>query len=175
MRVRRNADSFTSRLFVFAQIVFRVHVNWNSGPKMNSSIRPNIENSSTLLLADDNPDLLATLVEMLQAKYHIAGALGNGTSVLDQVLTLRPDLVLLDVSLGDLTGFEVARRLRTSGCTAKIIFLTVHEDVEFENAAFDMGASGYVFKSRISSDLVDAINRAVEGGRFSSAELPLAQ
>ena len=99
----------------------------------------NIEPPPTLLLADDNPELLATLVEMLQTKYKIAAALPNGKSVLDQIGTLVPDLVILDVSLGDLTGFEVARRLKESDLKVKIIFLTVHEDIDFVSAAFDVG------------------------------------
>jgi DNA-binding NarL/FixJ family response regulator len=127
----------------------------------------NLETRPALLLADDNPDLLATLVEMLQTKYRIAAALPNGTSVLDQMGALHPDLVILDISLGDLTGFEVARRLKDSGFTAKIIFLTVHEDVDFVSAAFDIGASGYVFKSRVSQDLTKAIDVVLNGGRFS--------
>jgi DNA-binding NarL/FixJ family response regulator len=126
-----------------------------------------IEMRPALLLADDNPDLLATLVEMLQTKYTIAAALPNGTSVLDQIGTLHPDLVILDISLGDLTGFEVARRLKGAGFTAKIIFLTVHEDIDFVSAAFDIGASGYVFKSRVSQDLTKAIDVVMNGGRFS--------
>jgi DNA-binding NarL/FixJ family response regulator len=132
-----------------------------------SSMGTNLETRPALLLADDNPDLLATLVEMLQTKYRIAAALPNGTSVLDQIGTLRPDLVILDISLGDLTGFEVARRLKDGGFTGKIIFLTVHEDVDFVSAAFDIGASGYVFKSRVSQDLIKAIDVVLNGGRFS--------
>jgi DNA-binding NarL/FixJ family response regulator len=126
-----------------------------------------IETPPTLLLADDNPDLLATLVEMLQTKYRVTAALPNGSSVLNQVGTLRPDLVILDISLGDLTGFEVAKRLKDGGCTAKIIFLTVHEDIEFVSAAFDIGASGYVFKSRVSQDLTRAIDVVFNGGQFA--------
>ncbi len=128
-----------------------------------------------LLLADDNPEVLETLIDLLQASYDIVGAFSDGNSVLDQIAALNPDLVILDISLGDMTGFEVARRLKKSASPAKIIFLTVHENIDFIRAAFDLDASGYVFKSRISSDLVDAINRACEGGHFSSAELPLAQ
>ncbi len=131
--------------------------------------------SIRLLLADDNPEVLETLIDLLQSSYDIVGAFSDGNSVLDQVAALHPDLVILDISLGDMTGFEVARRLKKSACPAKIIFLTVHENIDFIRAAFDLDASGYVFKSRISSDLVDAINRACEGGHFSSAELPLAQ
>src|SRR5271156_1761038 len=102
---------------------------------------------------------------MLQTEYKVVAALPNGTSVLDQVAFLSPDLVILDVSLGDLTGFEVARRLKDSGCPAKIIFLTVHEDVDFVNAAFDLGAFGYVFKSRVTEDLTRAIDTVFNGGR----------
>jgi two-component system nitrate/nitrite response regulator NarL len=74
--------------------------------------------------------------------------------------------VILDISLGDMTGFEVARRLKDSGCTAKLIFLSVHEDVDFVTAAFDIGASGYVFKSRVTEDLTKAIDIVFNGGRF---------
>jgi DNA-binding NarL/FixJ family response regulator len=127
-----------------------------------------------LLLADDNPALLTTLVEMLQVKYRITAALPNGTSVLNQISVLRPDIAILDISLGDLTGFDVALRLRDSGCPAKIIFLTVHEDIEFVSAAFEIGASGYVFKSRVTEDLIKAIDIVFNGGRFASIAPPAA-
>jgi len=131
--------------------------------------------SIRLLLADDNPEILETLSDLLQPAYDIVGAFSDGATLLQQIGALQPDLVILDISLGDMTGFEVARRLKKSGSPAKIIFLTVHENIDFIRAAFDLDVSGYVFKSRISSDLVDAISRACEGGHFSSAELPLAQ
>ncbi len=99
-----------------------------------------------IVLADDNPAMLEMLVEMLETGCDVAAALPNGTAVLNQIATLCPDLVILDLSLGDLTGFEVARRLRDIGCTAKIIFLTIHEDIDFVTTAFEIGASGYVFK-----------------------------
>ena len=122
----------------------------------------------SLLLADDNPALLETLIEMLEPSYRVAAALCNGTSVLEEVSVLRPDLVILDISLGDLTGFEVARRLKDIGCSAKIIFLSVHEDIDFVNAAFELGACGYVFKSRITADLTKAIDTVFCGGQFAS-------
>ena len=122
----------------------------------------------SLLLADDNPALLETLIEMLEPSYRVAAALCNGASVLEKVSVLRPDLVILDISLGDLTGFEVARRLKDIGCSAKIIFLSVHEDIDFVNAAFELGACGYVFKSRITADLTKAIDIVFIGGQFAS-------
>jgi DNA-binding NarL/FixJ family response regulator len=123
------------------------------------------------LLADDNHEILETLVDLLQPLFTIAGALSSGAAVLREAETLNPDLIILDISLGDMTGFEVARRLRKAGRTAKIVFLTVHENIDFIRAAFDLDAAGYVFKSRISPDLIDAINKVCDGGRFSSADL----
>lgn len=76
---------------------------------------------------------------------------------------MNPCVILLEVSLGDMTGFEVVRRLRWRKCPAKIIFLSVHENVGFVRAALDLGASGYVFKSRASQDLGKAIQTVSEG------------
>jgi DNA-binding NarL/FixJ family response regulator len=138
-----------------------------SGDRFVPSIR--------LLLADDNPEILETLVDLLQPAFAIAGAVSNGASVLQQAAILNPDLIILDISLGDMTGFEVARQLKKLGCRSKIVFLTVHENVDFVRAAFDLEASGYVFKSRIGSDLINAIHTVCGGGRYSSADLPVTR
>lgn len=122
----------------------------------------------TMLLADDNHDLLELLVQKLQQTYKIAAALSNGVDIVEQAATLRPDLIILDISLGKVTGFEVARRLKEADCPAKIIFLTLHEDMDFANAAFGLGASGYVFKSRLTTDLENAIAVVLSGGQFCS-------
>lgn len=119
-----------------------------------------------LVLVDDNPAMLETLAEMLQRDYTIAGKFSSGALLLADVAELKPDIILLDVSLGDMTGFYVAKRLKSMGCAAKIIFLSVHENLDFVRAAFDLGASGYVFKSQVSSDLVDALEAVSHGGRF---------
>jgi DNA-binding NarL/FixJ family response regulator len=126
----------------------------------------------TILLADDNPSMLETIVDILGKKYTVVAALSNGACVLDQIDRLRPNLAILDVSLGDMNGFEVARRLRDRGCPAKIIFLTVHEAIDFMSEAFNVGASGYVFKSRVAEDLTKAIDVVINGGRFTSSTSP---
>jgi DNA-binding NarL/FixJ family response regulator len=69
------------------------------------------------------------------------------------------------------SGIDVARQLRESGCDAKIIFLTVHEDRDYVNAAIGAGGSAYVVKSRISSDLLTAIDAALADRLFVSASL----
>lgn len=122
-----------------------------------------------LLLADDNPAMLEMLVDMLRSRYVIVGTASCGTSAVSEVISTNPDIVLLDVSLGDMTGFEVARQLKKAGCTAKIVFLSVHENREFVRAGFDVGAAGYVFKSQICVDLLPALEDVSHGQRFVPA------
>jgi len=122
-----------------------------------------------LLLADDNSVVLEMIAELLQPEFAVVAALSSGKDVLEQWRPAKPDIMVLDISLGDMTGFDVARRLQRAGCKAKIIFLTVHESTQFVRAAFDLEAAGYVFKSRIDPDLTEAIRSVSAGKRFSSA------
>ena len=121
-----------------------------------------------LVLVDDNPAMLQTLAEMVQPSFSIAGTFSSGASAVAEATDLKPDIILLDISLGDMTGFYVAKRLISKGCEARIVFLSVHENADFVRAAFDLGASGYVFKSRISVDLMNALETVSRGARFDS-------
>jgi DNA-binding NarL/FixJ family response regulator len=123
------------------------------------------------LLADDNSAVLNHVTRTLRKEYDIVAAVTDGESVLKQYPRLRPDVIVLDISMGDLSGIDVARRLRDSGCHSKIVFLTVHEDSDFVNAAMGTGASAYVVKSRMSTDLVSAIEAALAGKLFVSGSL----
>ncbi len=123
-----------------------------------------MEERARVMLADDNPAILEVLKRMLQKEFAIAGSATSATSLLRQAPEIKPDIIVLDISMGDLNGFDVTRQLRAGKCTAKIIFLTVHEDFEFVRAAFDAGASGYVFKSRMNTDLRVALE-AVQNGK----------
>jgi DNA-binding NarL/FixJ family response regulator len=99
----------------------------------------------------------------------VVGAVSDGDAVLREYFRLRPDVIVLDISMGELSGIDVARTLVHSGCTAKIVFLTVHEDSDFLNAAMDAGGSAYVVKSRVSTDLTTAIEAALSGKHFVSS------
>lgn len=122
-----------------------------------------------ILLADDNPAMLENVARMLAADYEIVGRLPDGESVLRDYDQLRPDLVVLDISMGAMDGIEVAGRLRDTGRQAKIIFLTVHDDQDFVSAAVGAGGSGYVVKSRMSTDLLAAVRAVLSGELFVSA------
>ncbi|HXZ28715.1 MAG TPA: response regulator transcription factor [Terriglobales bacterium] len=133
-----------------------------SGDPVAVTSRPRV------LLADDNPEILDTVAEILKRECLVLEAVLDGQSVLRDALTLRPDVIVLDISLGDLTGIEVARHLQEMGCRAKIVFLTVHENPDFIRAAFEAGASAYVFKSALGTDLIEAIEAVNAGETFIS-------
>jgi DNA-binding NarL/FixJ family response regulator len=126
---------------------------------------------ATVLLADDNPVILNHVRKLLgkNQQYEVVGTVSDGEAVRCEYSRLRPDVIVLDISMGELSGIDVARNLVDSGCTAKIVFLTVHEDSDFLNAAMDAGGSGYVVKSRVSTDLITAMDAALSGKHFVSS------
>ena len=127
--------------------------------------------SLRILMADDNPGFLSTVRELLGNQFTTAASVETGEAVLREAPLVNPDVILLDISIGDLDGLEVARRLRDTGCHAKIIMLSIHEGLEFVRAALAAGASGYVFKSRVGSDLIRAIDASCMGKLFVSSQL----
>jgi DNA-binding NarL/FixJ family response regulator len=131
-------------------------------------------NRLRVLIADDNSAMLSTVKRMLQNDFQVVAALEQASAVVAQVPELKPDVVVIDVSMGEMNGFEVTRLLKGDFCASKIIFLTVHEELEFIRAAFDAGASGYVFKSRMNTDLRTAIN-TVQSGKVFIPEAPILQ
>jgi len=121
-----------------------------------------------VLLADDAPGVIRVVSQLLQNHFNVVGAAQNGKQALEAVARLNPDIVVLDISMPVLNGIQVAERLRDSECTAKVVFLTVNEDQDYVDAAFSAGAYGYVLKSRIALDLIPAIQRALQGYKFTS-------
>lgn len=114
-----------------------------------------------VLVADDSSEILEQVRELLCDHCEVIGSVADGEQALSTALTLNPDVLVLDISMPILNGFEVATRVRESNCRATIIFFTIHEDRDYVDAAFSCGASGYVLKSRASADLVVV---AIEAG-----------
>jgi DNA-binding NarL/FixJ family response regulator len=127
----------------------------------------------TILLADDNSAVLDHVSTLLEAGdgYEVIGAFGDGAAVLREYDRLRPDVIVLDISMEVLSGIDVAQQLRDCGCHSKIVFLTVHEDSDFVNAAMGIGGTGYVVKSRLGMDLIPAIRAALSDKLFVSPTL----
>jgi DNA-binding NarL/FixJ family response regulator len=121
-----------------------------------------------VLLADDHEDFLAVVVRHLQPHVAIIRTVSNGQALLEEAVRLVPDVIVLDISMPVLNGIEAARKLRQMGCPARLVFLTVHADEDFVQAALGAGAVGYVLKSELASDLLPCLREALVGRSFVS-------
>jgi DNA-binding NarL/FixJ family response regulator len=121
-----------------------------------------------VLLADDHEAILARVRSVLGEEFDIVGAVNNGRDALLEARRLQPDVLVLDISMPVLNGLQTANELKSCHNRAKVVFLTVHEDPDFVAAAFSAGASGYVVKSDVTTDLVPAIRDVLDGRRYIS-------
>ena len=121
-----------------------------------------------VLLVDDNEAMLARSATALKCCCVIVGSAKDGSTALEAARTLKPDVIVLDISMPGMNGLEVASRLREAGSTAAVVFLTVHNDEDFILAAKAAGAIGYVVKPRLFSDLTVAVQEARAGRPFVS-------
>lgn len=133
------------------------------GPQLQTYVR--------VLLADDSPSMLQAARRILEPEFEVVGTVDDGQAVLEATKSLNPDVLVLDISMGVMSGLEAARLLRRIGSTAKIVFLTVHNDQDFVEEAFSAGAVGYVIKPRLGTDLLVAVREALIGHRFVSPDL----
>jgi len=128
-------------------------------------------NKIRILLADDHEPFLKEVGIMLAEQFQIVGTVNNGQDAVAEIKRLDPDVIVTDISLPVLDGLQIASQLRSSHQRAKIVFLTVHSDEDFIDAAFLAGASGYVVKADVATDLVTAIREAQDGRTYISQSI----
>jgi DNA-binding NarL/FixJ family response regulator len=129
-------------------------------------------NKIRVVLADDHPEVIAKIRGILGREFEIVLVAENGDQAVSAVLELDPDVIVTDISMPFLNGLQAARRIQKVNSRVKIVFLTIHEDQDFVAAALSAGATGYVTKRRLSTDLVFAIRQALKGRSFVSNSLP---
>lgn len=121
-----------------------------------------------IILADDHAEIRKKIADMLMDNFDVVASVANGREAVLATLKFKPDLLITDISMPILDGIQVASQLRDLGYNTRIIFLTVHRDCDYVQAAFSVGAFGYVLKPKVSNDLITAIQAALEGRQFSS-------
>ena len=120
-------------------------------------------NRIRIVLADDNKEMLDTVSELLESvpEFDIVATVAYGKALVDAALELNPDIGIVDISMPIMNGIMAAAEIKRLGSKMRIIFLTVNEDRDYERAAFEAGASGYVVKRKMTSDLKAAIYACV--------------
>ena len=120
---------------------------------MPQKLRPRV------LLVDDNADLLETLHWLLKPSCEVVALLTDSSAVLESVMRLKPDVVVLDVSMPDVHGFDLCRQIKRITPETRIVFLTAFDDEDLRKLAFSVGAVALVTKHSIDQ-LLDAIHGA---------------
>ena len=122
----------------------------------------------TIVLADDHAIIRQGLTPLFEAEegMELVAEAGNGQEAWTLIESLRPDVAILDVSMPEMTGIEVTRRVVDAGVSTRIILLTMHEDPSAVLEAQEAGASGYVLKDNSFEELVQAVRIVVAGGSF---------
>jgi DNA-binding NarL/FixJ family response regulator len=121
-----------------------------------------------VLVADDHKAMLDSLVRMLASEFEVVAAVCDGGSVVAEAERVRPDLLVLDISMPVMGGIAAADRLKAAGSMAKVIFVTMHHDREFVQESAALGVVGFVVKDRLVSDLMPAIHSVLAGRSFVS-------
>lgn len=112
--------------------------------------------------------MLTTVKIILAPHFDVVATANDGKAALEAAARTNPDLVLLDIAMPELDGIAVARELKREQTDTEVVFLTAQEDDDFVSAALTVGARGYVYKRRLHSDIVSALNHVLDGRFFVS-------
>jgi DNA-binding NarL/FixJ family response regulator len=124
-----------------------------------------------VFLADGYSLILEAFSNLLEPVYEVVGTATDGRQMLTEVKKLMPDVVVLDISMPNLNGFDAAEILKKTLPEIKILFLTVNDDPDLVAAAFRIGVNGYLLKSSAASELFQAIDVVLKKGSYVSPEI----
>jgi DNA-binding NarL/FixJ family response regulator len=123
-----------------------------------------------ILLVDDHPVLrqgLRTLLEGRQG-WEVVGEASDGVEALEKVATLKPDVMVLDVTMPRMNGLQACRMIRKSTPELEILFVTQHDSAQMMREALEAGARGYVVKSNAARDLIAAVEAVSQHREFTA-------
>jgi two-component system invasion response regulator UvrY len=126
-----------------------------------------------IALCDDHPIFREGLTKILQLQsdIRVEAETGSGAELLEKISTQRFDVIVLDISLPDMSGLDVLKALQASGCKAGVLMLSMHPEEHYAKRVLKAGAAGYLQKDSPPEELVGAIHRIANGGKYVTASL----
>lgn len=132
-----------------------------------------MDQKKTIIVVDDHPLFREGLKSIIGriTQYKVVGEAGNGREALKLIKELKPDLVLVDMSLPDQTGIELTRKILEFSSTIRIVIVSMHSKADYIFKAFQAGATGYVVKESASEKLLQAIDNVLKGDYFMDSHV----
>lgn len=122
-----------------------------------------------VLLADDHTLLLDAFRKLLEPHCTVVGAVTDGRALVEAAVRLKPEVIVLDVSMPLLNGLDAAIQVRKKAPGAKLVFVTMSDDPDLAAEAFRIGASGFLLKNSAATELLEAIREAADGRAYVSS------
>jgi DNA-binding NarL/FixJ family response regulator len=124
-----------------------------------------------VLLADDHRMLAEGLKSLLVSEFDLIGAVEDGRAMIEATKTLKPDVIVADITMPVLNGIEALEEIRKFDADVRVVFLTMHRDIAYANRAMKAGALGFVLKHSAPEELVLAVRAAAQGRTFITPDL----
>jgi DNA-binding NarL/FixJ family response regulator len=125
----------------------------------------------TVLLADDHVVFTDGIVRLFQDHFDVVATVADGSLLLDAVARLRPDVIVMDISMPKLSGLEALRQLKARQDQTKVIFLTMHAEAKLAAEALRVGAKGFLVKESSGAELINAIDAVLQGRTYLTSAL----
>ena len=119
-----------------------------------------------ILLADDHALMLDGFSNLLKPKYAVVGTAEDGKALVKAAIRLKPDLIILDITMPILNGIDAAREIRKHLPQVKLLFVTMHTGPSYLQAALEVGANGYAVKSSSRNEILAAVEKVLGGSRY---------
>ena len=130
-------------------------------------------NTTRILLADDHPMVRRGVRSLLETRegWHVCGDACSGSEAIEQVKRLKPDIVIMDISMPGMRGFEAVRQVHDFDPNIGILMLTMHDSKDIFCGAIEAGAHAYVLKSDLDEKLIEAVEALCENRAFFSPNI----
>lgn len=132
-----------------------------------------MKQNAIIIIADDHPVFRRGLRMVIEAEtdFTVVAEASGGAEALEAIKNHKPDLVILDVNMPQMNGFDVVREMQTLRSKTSVVFLTMHKDEEMFNAAMDLGVGGFILKDSAVTEIIDCLKTVLKGQPFISPQL----
>ena len=139
------------------------------GDESNTNGNGSARRRYRLLLADDHPDVLREARDLLSREFDIVGAVNDGAALLELAAKTRPDVIVADIYMPRMTGFDACLGILQGGFCDSVVLLSMHSNPDLVEEAMSGGMRGFVLKEDAGEELCEAVATAAAGGVYLSA------